>query len=136
MTAAQAAEVALKTVPGGTVLEIDPGFEGGHAVWEVLVRKPDNTGVELYIQASTGTVLKQKPALVPAEAKGSSTTVTIQQASETAVAAVPGGRLIEIDLGTFSGRTVWEALVAGANGRTEIYIDASTGKIIKQERAD
>lgn len=28
--------VALKTIPGGTVLEIDPSIEGEYAVWEVL----------------------------------------------------------------------------------------------------
>lgn len=136
ITAEEAAEVALRAVPEGTVLEIGPGSEERQAVWEVLVRKPDGSAVEAYVLSSTGEILKQEPTTVPAEISGITPAVTMQQASATALAAVPGGRLVEIDLDTEYGRTVWEALVAGSDGHIEIYIDATTGNIVKQERAE
>jgi uncharacterized membrane protein YkoI len=136
ITAGEAAAIALKQVPGGTVLAVDPGLEGSRAIWEVLIRKPDNTGIEIDISASTGVALRQERESLPSEARGISPIVTIQQAITTAVAAVPGGRLIEIDLGREDGRTVWEARVAGSAGRVEISIDVTTGRILKKERDD
>lgn len=136
VTAQQAAEVALETAPGGTVVEISPGLERGRATWEVLVRNSDGSGTEVYILAATGEVLKQEPATVPAEAKGSGPAVSAQEASDVALGAVPEGTIVEIDLGTERGTTVWEVLVRGSSGREELYIDAATGDIIKRESAD
>ena len=60
ITAARAAAIALQRIPGGTVVDIDPGTEGGQAVWEVLVRRPDNSGIEIYLNATTGAILRQE----------------------------------------------------------------------------
>ena len=45
--------------------------------------------------------------------------------------------LSKIDRGTERGRLIWEVLVRNANGGgAELYIDAATGEVIKQEPAD
>lgn len=136
ITAARAAAIALQRVPGGTVVDIDPGIEGGRAVWEVLVRRPDNTGSEIYLNATTGAILRQERESIPREALGPGPAVTVQQAIKTAAAAVPGGRVIAIDLDTENGRTVWDADVAGPGGRMQITIDAATSRVLEQKRAD
>jgi uncharacterized membrane protein YkoI len=136
ITAARAAAIAQQRVPGGTVVDIDPGIEGGRAVWEVLVRRPDNTGSEIYLNATTGAVLRQEPESIPQEALGPGPAVTAQQAIKTAAAAVTGGRVIAIDLDTENGRRVWDAKVAGPGGRMEITIDAATGRVLDQKRSD
>jgi uncharacterized membrane protein YkoI len=41
-----------------------------------------------------------------------------------------------IDLDTENGRVVWDVDVAGPGGRKAITIDAATGRILEQERAD
>lgn len=136
ITAARAASIALQRVPGGTVVDIDPGTEGGQAVWEVLVRRPDNSGSEIYLNATTGAILRQERESLPREALGPGPAITVQQAIRTAAAAVPGGRVIAIDLDTENGRRVWDADVAGSGGRSVITIDAATGRILERERAD
>ncbi len=136
ITAARAAAIALQRVPGGTVVDIDPGVESGQAVWEVLVRRPDNTGLEIYLNAITGAVLRQERESLPREALRPGPAVTVQQAIATATAAVPGGRVNAIDLDTENGRTVWDVDVIGAGGRSAITIDAATGRILQQERTD
>jgi uncharacterized membrane protein YkoI len=136
ISAARAAAIALQRVPGGTVVDIDPGMENGQAVWEVLVRRPDNTGLEIYLDAATGAVLRQERESLPREALGPRPAVTVQQAIATATGAVPGGRVTAIDLDTENGRVVWDVDVAGPGGRKAITIDAATGRILEQERAD
>ncbi len=136
ITAARAAAIALQRVPGGTVVDIDPGTEGGQAAWEVLVRRPDNTGSEIYLNATTRAVLRQERESLPREALGPGPAVTVQQAIRTAAGAVPGGRVIAIDLDMENGRRVWDVDVAGSGGRSVITIDAATGRILEQERAD
>ncbi|MEA5442538.1 PepSY domain-containing protein [Cyanobium gracile] len=136
ITAARAAAIALQRILGGTVVDVDPGIEDGQPVWEVLVRRPDNTGLELYLNATTGAVLRQERESLPREALRPGPAVTVQQAITTAAAAVPGGRVMAIDLDTENGRTVWDADVAGPGGRIEVTIDAATGRILNQKRAD
>ncbi len=90
ITASRAAAIALQRVPAGTVVAIDPGIEGGRAVWEVLVRRPDNTGSEIDLNATTGAILRQERGSIPHKALGPGPAVTVQQAIKTAAAAVPG----------------------------------------------
>lgn len=136
LTVQRVEQIALGAVAGGVVVEIGQGNEQGRSVWEVLVRESGGGGVELYIDAASGEILKQEPAQVPASANNANPTVSIQEAVDTAVSVVSGGSLMEIDLGEERGRTVWEVLVGAATGNTEFYIDGTTGEIVKQEAAD
>ena len=134
LDAQAAADAALAAVPGGAVIEIDRGTERGLPIWEVLVRNPNGGGTELYLDAATGDVIKQETAGLPPYARASAPTITASAAIAAALSATPG-TVEEVGLGQERGSTVWEVLVAGANGRVEHYIDATTGDIIKQEAA-
>lgn len=129
--AARAAQGALVAVPGGAVISIDP--ESGD-VWSVLVRTPDGSGTEVYVNAATGEVVRQQSEPLPAEARAAAPTVTAIAAIDTALAARPGA-VRELDLGTEQSVVVWEILVRNG-GETEFYIDAATGAVVKQEAAD
>ena len=60
-------------------------------------------------------------------------TVTIDQAIKTASEKVPG-TVVEAELETKHGKTVWEVEVLGADGNvTEVHIDAGTGAVIDTE---
>ena len=132
LNAQAAANAALAAVPDSAVVEIDRGTERGRPIWEVVVRNSNGRGTELYIDAATGDVIKQEAAEIPPYARVSAPAITADAAMATALSATPG-TVEEMGLGLEGRATVWEVLVAGANGRVEHYIDASTGEIIKQE---
>lgn len=133
--ASQAAAVALSAT-SGVVVDIGRERESGDAVWEVVVRQDDGSGVEHYVAVSNGEIRKQVPAAVPSEADAD-LSVTIVQAMDEAVCTVPGSTVLEVDLGTDRQRTVWGVLVGDSSGQQmELYIDATTGEVVKQEIAD
>jgi len=136
ITMQRASEIALTAVPGGTIIEVSSDKDRGRVIWEVLIRRADGTGVEVYIDATTGEILKQKTVKVPASAAPDpATAITMQRASEIALTAVLGGTIIEVSSGRERGRATWEVLIRKANGSgVEIYVDATTGEILKQER--
>lgn len=127
--------VAVATTPG-TAIEIGRGNERGEAVWEVLVRRDDGTGIEHYVSIATGEVVAQDSESIPAIAS-TPPAVTIEQAITIAAEAEPGSELIEADLDTEDSRVVWEVVVRRRNGpEVELYIDAATGEIVKHEVDD
>lgn len=127
--------VAVATTPG-TAIEIGRGNERGEAVWEVLVRRDDGTGIEHYVSIATGEVVAQDSESIPAIAS-TPPAVTIEQAITIAAEAEPGSELIEADLDTEDSRVVWEVVVRRRNGpEVEFYIDAATGEIVKHEVDD
>jgi uncharacterized membrane protein YkoI len=132
--AAQAADRALE-IAGGAVMDIDRGTERGQAVWEVVVRQDDGSAVELYIAQATGELVAQHPARSDADVT-TPPPLSVQQAVAIAEQAVPGSAVVEADLGSDRGRIVWEVLVRASSQDVELYIDAATCEIVKQEMAD
>ncbi|MEV0665703.1 PepSY domain-containing protein [Actinomadura luteofluorescens] len=64
----------------------------------------------------------------PSGEKPARTAVSLTQAADAALKAVPG-TVQEIELDDEHGRTVWEVDVAGADGKEhEVTVDAATGK--------
>ncbi|QTV80077.1 PepSY domain-containing protein [Microbacterium sp. NIBRBAC000506063] len=62
--------------------------------------------------------------------------IPADEAIDVALDAVPGG-IVELDLDTDRGRVVWEALIAAdAGGLWEVYVDAATADVLKQEQDD
>ncbi len=60
-----------------------------------------------------------------------SPSVTMEEAMKTATDRFPG-QVLEAELETEDGKSVYEVEVAGANGeRREVEVDAQTGKILK-----
>lgn len=128
--AARAAQGALAAVPGD-VISIDP--ERG-SVWSVLVRDANGRGTEVYVDATDGTVNRQEREALPAVARTGAPAITAVEAIDVALKAQPSGAVRELDLGLERTRVVWEIKVRGG-GNTEFYIDATSGQIVKQERA-
>ncbi len=130
-----AVELALQVAVGAAVVELGRDTEGGREVWEVGVLRDDGTGVELYLDVADGTVVREQPLSLDPEQQ-QVPAVTAQDAIGFALAAVPG-TVDELDLGTEMSRVVWEVIVvADAGGRFELYLDAESGEVLKQERDD
>lgn len=134
-TAQSAVEAALAVVAGGAVVEGGQTDEAGREVWYVLVRDPAGAGTELYLARDNGDLVQQRAEPLPDVAQGDLPALTALQGLEAALGAVAGD-VVEFDQGTEDGRTVWAVLVSGHDGRFEVYVDASTGDIVKQERDD
>lgn len=131
LNARAAAEAALRTVPGA-IVEVELGRKGTTITWEVGVLAEDGSGVELYIDARSGEVLRQDTLSLDSEQR-TAPAVTAAEAIDIALGAVPG-RVTAADLGTERGQVVWEIDVIGTSGSMELYIDATTGEVLKQER--
>lgn len=133
LTAAQAIEVALQTVPDGAVVDVDQGSGPGLGYWDVVVLGADGSSVELYIDAATGAILDQEPTRTPLVARRGAPGITAGQAVDIALEAVPGGTVLEVDLELEDGRLAWEALVRTEGGRSEVLIDATSGTVLEIE---
>jgi uncharacterized membrane protein YkoI len=92
-------------------------------------------GTEVYIDMMSGEVVSERSEALPAEAQGQMPALTAQDGLDAALAAAPDTTVVEFDLGTEDGATVWTVVVNGASGETEVYVDAATGGIVKQESA-
>lgn len=54
--------------------------------------------------------------------------ITMEEAVRAASKAVPGGKVVQAELGKEDGRTVYEIEVIDANKKTQkVYVDAQTG---------
>ena len=54
--------------------------------------------------------------------------ITMEEAVRAAAKSVPGGKVVEAELGKEDGRTVYEVEVIDANKKTQkVYVDAQTG---------
>jgi hypothetical protein len=64
--------------------------------------------------------------------KADDATISKQQATRTALAAVPGGRVKSAELEHEGGKHVWSFDITrpGVPGATEIQVDAKTGEIV------
>ena len=132
LDASAAVRVALSTIPGGAVIEVERDTHEGRPVWEVLVRDPNGRGIELNIDPTTGSIVKREWEELPWYVRDSAPAVDITTAMTKALAAAPG--IIdeaELELRT-DGRLVWEIEIVTANGREiEVYVDATTGEIVR-----
>ncbi|MEU7766166.1 PepSY domain-containing protein [Nocardia sp. NPDC049190] len=64
-------------------------------------------------------------------------TVTRQQAIDTAVDAVPGGRVTSAEIDKEAGTAVWEVELTSPDGvEHEVIIDASSGKVLSTVNHD
>ena len=54
--------------------------------------------------------------------------ITMEEAVRAASKAVPGGKVVQAELGKEDGRTVYDIEVIDANKKTQkVYVDAQTG---------
>lgn len=129
--AAAAIEAALQAVPGD-VVELELERERTGIVWEVGVLGGDGSGIEVSIDSKSGEAVGQQ-SLRLSSAQRTAPAVTASEAVGIALEAADG-RVKAMDLDTERGAVVWEVEVLGARGGTELYIDAASGAVVKQER--
>lgn len=129
--AAGAASIALEAVPGA-VVELELGRQRTAIVWEAGVLGSDGSGTEVSIDSQSGEVLSQE-RLRLSTVQSTAPAVTAAEAIEIALDTA-SGRVKAMDLDTERGATVWEVVVIGTRGGTELYIDATSGTVVKQER--
>lgn len=135
------AGIALREVGQGTVVSVEDESDG--AEWEARVVAPDGTVQQVHL-AADGSVLagpsadttdaddeSDNRALVAAAAA-----VSLAAAQKRMLAAVPGGRVSEIELGDMEDRVAWQGDVLDRNGvRHDVRIDAVNGSVLL-DRAD
>ena len=96
---------------------------------------------EVLVDVSTGQVVGEKDRSTrpdsEALARLDSAKLDFAQAIGLILAEAPGEEITEISLDTDRGTVTWEAeLVTAGNQKREIYIDAVTGDVLKNEIDD
>ncbi|MEW9548537.1 PepSY domain-containing protein [Nonomuraea sp. NPDC050783] len=127
----QAARAALAAVPGATLVSIEA--EGNGSRWEAHVVGRDGTEHQLDVAGGkvvSGPRREDDDAGDKAERQRllSATKIGYDQALDKITAAVPGGRVTELNLDTEGGKPVWEADVLTPDGaKRDVTLDAVTG---------
>lgn len=150
----RAKEIALAKVGGGTVTEMDLDYEQGVLVYEAEIRY-NGIEYEVDVNASTGEVVKfrsdhssggnpagptaaQQPAATSSQPQSGSSSpqISYEKAKDIAIAKVGGGTVRGIDLDYEGGRPVYEIEVRYGSREYEVYVDASTGEIVRYKMDD
>ncbi|NJP87869.1 metallopeptidase [Nonomuraea sp. FMUSA5-5] len=135
----QAARAALGAVPGSTLVSIETEENG--RLWEVQVVGQDGTEHQLDVESGKvvgGPTTEEEDAADKAKhrARVSAAKLDYAQAADKIAAAVPEGRITELNLDTEQGKTVWEADVLTPGGtKHEVAIDAATGTVTRNNSA-
>ncbi|MES9605891.1 PepSY domain-containing protein [Actinomadura sp. NPDC000929] len=136
---AQAADAALKTVPG-KVREIELEVEDGATVWEVEVLTGDGAARKVVVDSGSGKVAADRPEKGDDD-KGEATALSgaktsVADAAAAALKAVPG-HATSAGFDRDGGRAVWEVDVTGSDGSEhEVTVDDATGKAAAQKGDD
>ncbi|MEV0993936.1 PepSY domain-containing protein [Nonomuraea sp. NPDC050202] len=135
----QAAQAALDAVPGSTLISIETEENG--RLWEVQVVGEDGTEHQLDVESGkvvSGPTTEQEDNADKAKhrARVSAAKLDYAQAADKIAAAVPEGRVTELNLDTEQGKTVWEADVIAPDGtKHEVAVDAATGAVTRTNSA-
>ncbi|MEU6036321.1 PepSY domain-containing protein [Actinomadura sp. NPDC047616] len=151
---AQAADAALKAVPGGRIesLELD---DDGRALWEADVLAGDGVWRDLRVDAGDGRVVSNhvdRPedgddgddrddrkehdgaSGRPAQARAlQSAKVDAVRAAGAASRSAPGV-VTSVEFEHRAAQPVWEVDITGQDGRErELHVDAATGKVVADD---
>ncbi|MEV4080371.1 PepSY domain-containing protein [Nonomuraea fuscirosea] len=128
----QAGQAALAAVPGSTLISIET--EEGGRTWEVQVVGKDGTEHQMDVEAGkivNGPTTEDEEQSDKTEHRDrvAAAKLDYAQAADKITAAVPEGRITELNLDTERGKTVWESDVITPNGtKRQLTIDATTGQ--------
>jgi len=85
-------------------------------------------------EATTGgATTKAATAVATSNTGVAGTRITAAQARQAALAAVPGGTVTEVRLDTRAGVTVWNVHMRNGARTLEVFVDATTGRVIEAE---
>lgn len=137
----QAAEAALKEIPGAALIEIDLERAGADTVWE-LDLLADGKLLKAQVDRHTAKVLKTWDASAeePGEVKeaqqaASGAKVDWRAAVETAQRAHVGAVVYHVELELEHGTAVYAVAALADGRRAEIEVDGVSGKLRAGERA-
>ncbi|GAA3558920.1 hypothetical protein GCM10022419_044370 [Nonomuraea rosea] len=128
-----AAQAALGAVPGSTLISIETEENG--RLWEVQVVGQDGTEHQMDVESGkvvNGPTTEIEDAADKAkhQARVSAAKLDYAQAADKIAAAVPEGRITELNLDGEQGRTVWESDVVTPDGtKHEVTVDATSGTV-------
>lgn len=155
VTAAQAADAALKAAPG-KVEEVELDGEHGKPVWEIDVLADGGGRRDVTVDPGTGKVLSNRADRPDADdhdhdhddgdgdgdgdgrdaAALREAAVSASQAADAALKSVPG-RVTSVEFEQEHGRAFWEVDVTGRDGvERELHVDAASAKILATEAGD
>jgi uncharacterized membrane protein YkoI len=129
----QAGQAALAAVPGSTLISIET--EEGGRTWEVQVVGKDGTEHQVDVEAGkvvSGPTTENEDQSDKTKHRDrvAAAKLDYAQAADKIAAAVPEGRVTELNLDTEQGKTVWESDVITPNGtKHEVTVDATTGQV-------
>ena len=119
----------------GSAVEGGRDREQGRPVWYITVRLSNGTGKEMYIDRQTGDIIQERPENLSSVQRNTAPQVSARQAIRRAERVSQGGTVAEFELERALGRPAWYVLTrGGAQGTLEIYLDAGTGDVLRQER--
>ncbi|WAM17446.1 PepSY domain-containing protein [Rhodococcus sp. JS3073] len=129
----QAEQIAVATVPGGTVVNSEEQQRDGKTVWHVHIRDAKGWDYDVNVDAATGAVVpdsqNRETTATPAPPAGGA--VTQEQAEQIAVATVPGGTVANAEQQQRDGKAVWHIHIRDAKGWDyDVNVDASTGAVL------
>ncbi|MFC5832015.1 PepSY domain-containing protein [Nonomuraea insulae] len=135
----QAARAALGAVPGSTLISIETEENG--RLWEAQVVGKDGTEHQMDVESGkvvSGPTTEEEDAedKVKHRDRVAAAKLDYAQAADKIVAAVPEGRITELNLDREQGKTVWEADVVTPDGtKHEVAVDAATGTVTRNNSA-
>ncbi len=131
-----AALAALRTaadaVPGGRPYDLEQDDFDGQDAWEIKVASAGDT-YKLYVSADGTDVVDKAQDRSPGDdlRKIQQAEVEAADALRTAADEHSGAEFDELEIDTRNGTLVWEIeLVRNGGSEIEVYVDATTGKII------
>ena len=127
-----AVKAAETGVADSTVVELSKDDDSGSA-WEATVRVGDG-GRELRVD-SGGEITGNQAESLSSVQRGTLPDVTVSDAIKAAEKKVSDGEVTDAELTRENQRTVWDVSVEVAGGDDwELWIDASSGRVIREER--
>ncbi|MDV7356945.1 PepSY domain-containing protein [Rhodococcus oxybenzonivorans] len=133
----QAEQIALATVPGGTVVSSEEVKRDGKTVWHVHIRDGRGWDYDVNVDAANGTVVSEDQDRDNDDTRTTPTVpaapqpVTQQQAEQTALATVPGGTVASSEEQQRDGKTVWHVHIRDGRGWDyDVNVDAATGVVV------
>jgi uncharacterized membrane protein YkoI len=125
-----AVQIALASVGGGIVEEIEFERKGGNLIYEITVRR-ERGKYELKIDGATGEILdfERETTFTSARQPGRPL-IPFENAIDLAVAALGGGTVEDIELEREWGKTVYEVGLRQNGRQFEVKLNAETGAII------
>lgn len=155
VTLEQAQKAAAAAVPDGKVTHGVYEFEAGKWIYDFDISTPSTPeGVrEIWVDPQSGKVIHNEakskadqladrkaaeraetPAQERAEAaKAKKPAFTLAQARQTALSAVPGGKVKSGEYEKEGGQWIYSFDITTAKGIREVWVDPQSGKVIKNE---